>query len=102
MVEKKIITVEVAYARPDSQRILAVSVPLGTTAIDAVKKSGIKQEFEEIDLDQIDIGIYGKVVSSDTVLNEHDRIEIYRPLIADPKEVRKQRAAAKQNENKGR
>ena len=64
----------------------------GTTAAQAITTSGVLLKFPEIDLAQSKLGIFGKLVKPDTVLREHDRVEIYRPLIADPKEVRRQRA----------
>lgn len=84
--------VEVAYAKPDEQVILSVSVSEGTTALQAVEKSGIVNRFPEIDLSRVKLGIFGKLSKTDTVVREHDRVEIYRPLIADPKEVRRKRA----------
>ena len=87
------ILIEVAYALPQQQIILPVKVAEGTTAAQAVEASGILQKFPEIDLQQNKLGIFGKLVKPDLVLRERDRVEIYRPLIADPKEVRRQRAA---------
>ena len=87
------IRVEVAYALPERQAILALEVAAGTTALEAAQRSGITDKFEGIDLDNAKMGIFGKVVSPQQVLQEGDRVEIYRPLIADPKEVRKARAA---------
>ncbi|MEK9940065.1 MAG: RnfH family protein [Methylotenera sp.] len=87
------ITVEVAYALPDEQFIVPIKVQAGTTAEQAVYASGIIKKFPEIDLAVNKIGIFGKATRTDTVLRHLDRVEIYRPLIADPKEVRKQRAA---------
>lgn len=91
--DKTTITVEVAYALPERQALLAVDVPAGTTAVEAARLSGIAGSFEGIDLDNAKLGIFGKLVSPGQVLQEGDRVEIYRPLIADPKEVRKARAA---------
>ena len=87
------IKVEVAYALPDKQALLAVEVAAGTTALEAARQSGVTEQFEGIDLDNARLGIFGKVVAPGQVLQEGDRVEIYRPLIADPKEVRKARAA---------
>lgn len=87
------ITVEVAYALPDKQLIIPVMVQVGTTAEKAIQVSGILSKFPEIDLAENKVGIFGKATKLDTVLRHLDRVEIYRPLIADPKEVRKQRAA---------
>ncbi len=95
------ILIEVAYALPSQQVILPVKVIEGTTAAEAVEASGIIKKFPEIDLSQNKLGIFGKLIKSDTVLRERDRVEIYRPLIADPKEVRRQRAAEGKAMKKG-
>lgn len=87
------ITVEVAYALPNEQLILPVNVQQGATAEQAILFSGILKKFSDIDLAVNKIGIFGKLAKLDSVLRHHDRVEIYRSLIADPKEVRKQRAA---------
>ncbi len=84
--------IEVAYATQEKQKIVEYAVEQGTSTREAVKQSNIGQFFPEIDLDNCDLGIFGKVVRSDYELLDGDRIEIYRPLIADPKEVRRQRA----------
>jgi hypothetical protein len=86
------IKVEVAYARPDKQLIVPLEVEQGCTAQAAVEASGIAAEFAEIDLAVLKLGIFGKAVQADTVLRANDRVEIYRPLLADPKEVRRRRA----------
>jgi uncharacterized protein len=87
------ITVEVAYALPSQQLIVPIKITQDATAQMAINASGILQKFPEIDLAQHQIGIFGKLIRLDTPLRHLDRVEIYRPLIADPKEVRKQRAA---------
>ncbi|MEH6549430.1 MAG: RnfH family protein [Pseudomonadales bacterium] len=88
------ITVEVAFALPDKQRIIALQVKPGTTAVEAAVQSGIDKVFPEIDLEQADMGVFGKSVKPATyILEAGERVEIYRPLIIDPKEVRKKRAA---------
>lgn len=86
-------TVEVAYALPENQLIIPVQVPLGAIIETAINASGILTKFPEIDLTVNKIGVFGKLSKLDAALRHLDRIEIYRPLIADPKEVRKQRAA---------
>jgi uncharacterized protein len=86
------IKVEVLYALPHEQTLLSVEVPPGSTLGDAIKISGILAKHAEIDLATNKVGIFGKLSKPDTVLRERDRIEIYRPLIADPKEIRKKRA----------
>lgn len=85
--------VEVAYARPDTQVILSVDVEPETTALEAVKASGVLSRFPEIDLDKQKLGIFGKVIPATKTLQPYDRVEIYRPLIADPKAARRKRAA---------
>jgi putative ubiquitin-RnfH superfamily antitoxin RatB of RatAB toxin-antitoxin module len=87
------ITVEVAYALPHEQLIVPVKMQVGSFAENAIYASGIIKKFPEIDLAVNKIGIFGKATKLDTALRHLDRVEIYRSLIADPKEVRKQRAA---------
>ena len=96
----KKIQVEIAYATPETQKILAIEVQEGTTAHQAAVDSDISKIFPAIDLDSADLGIFGNALgarglpkATDYVLKEGDRVEVYRPLIADPKEVRKKRAA---------
>jgi putative ubiquitin-RnfH superfamily antitoxin RatB of RatAB toxin-antitoxin module len=86
------IKVEVAYALPHKQVLLEVDVPAGCTVVEAAMLSGVTDKFEGIDLDNAKFGIFGQVVASKQVLREGDRVEIYRPLVADPKDVRKARA----------
>lgn len=87
------IMVEVAYALPHAQVIIPVKMAEGATAEAAIMASGIINKFPEIDLGTNKVGIFGKLSKLDAVLRDLDRVEIYRPLIADPKEVRRQRAA---------
>ena len=93
--------VEVAYALPEHQVILPVEVEAGTTVQEAIERSGIRDRFPEIDLEQQKVGVFGKLTKLDQTLRPKDRVEIYRPLIADPKEVRKQRAAEGKQTRKG-
>jgi putative ubiquitin-RnfH superfamily antitoxin RatB of RatAB toxin-antitoxin module len=93
------ITVEVAYALPDKQVLKVLNVPEGTTALEAVKQSGILEIFPDIDIESVQMGIFSQVLGtkglaepSSYQLKVKDRVEIYRPLIADPKEVRRRRA----------
>ena len=97
----ELMPVEVAYARPDEQVIIAVDVEPGTTVEEAIKASGILARFPEIDLKTNKVGVFGKLTKLDSALRARDRVEIYRPLIADPKAVRKQRAAAGKRMKKG-
>jgi putative ubiquitin-RnfH superfamily antitoxin RatB of RatAB toxin-antitoxin module len=92
MVIAKQIRVEVAYARADQQLILECQVDHTARVAQAISASGILQRFPEIDLTINKIGIFGKLTSLDQPLRDQDRIEIYRPLIADPKSVRRNRA----------
>jgi putative ubiquitin-RnfH superfamily antitoxin RatB of RatAB toxin-antitoxin module len=86
------IDIEVVYALPDKQTLLKQQVAAGTTVLEAIQASGILEKYPQIDIATSKVGIFGKLVKNDTVLREKDRIEIYRPLIADPKEVRRKRA----------
>jgi len=95
------ISVEVAFALPARQKLVSLQVPAGTTAQQAVELSGLAAEFPEIDMTALKLGIFSKAVKADTVLREHDRVEIYRPLQADPKAVRRQRAEAGKAMKKG-
>lgn len=89
------IEVEVVYAAVDRQRLLKMRVPAGTDMRSAVQASGIGETFPELDLQECPLGIFGKVVADPLgrVLSPGERVEIYRPLLADPKEVRRLRAA---------
>ena len=87
------IIVEVAYALPKEQVIVPIKVNEGITAEQAIKSSGIMAKYPEIDLAVNKVGIFGKLTKLDAPLRHLDRVEIYRALIADPKEVRKQRVA---------
>jgi putative ubiquitin-RnfH superfamily antitoxin RatB of RatAB toxin-antitoxin module len=77
---------------PDQQILFKRSVPDGTTVAEALQASGILDKHAEIDLANNKLGIFGKLTKADAVVRDKDRIEIYRPLIADPKEVRRKRA----------
>ncbi|MFC1695937.1 RnfH family protein [Pseudomonadota bacterium] len=87
--------IEVAYALPEKQALLKVIVPEGCTVQEAIVSSNIQAEFPGVDIDCSVVGIFSRKVTPDHVLKDGDRVEIYRPLIADPKEMRKQRALAK-------
>ena len=91
------IQIEVAYALPEKQLIIPLNVKKGTTMYDAVVQSGIAGKFEGLDIDAVPMGVFGKAERKpkERVLEEGERVELYRPLIADPKEVRKKRAAKK-------
>jgi len=88
------IHIEVAYALPDKQRIVKLDVPSGTTALQAVSMSQLDEVFDDLVVGpDIKLGVWGKAVTGDRVLAMGERVEIYRPLLIDPKEVRKARAA---------
>ena len=88
--------IEVIYALPEEQQLLTLDVEQGTTVEQAIKLSGVMEKYPEIDLDKNKVGIFGKITKKDEVLRDKDRIEIYRPLIADPKESRRKRAEKKE------
>ena len=90
----ELINVEVCYASDAVQFLRALRVPLGTTLEQAIAASGVLAEVPGIDLTAMQVGIYAKKKPLDTVLREHDRVEIYRPLIADPKNARRRRKPA--------
>ncbi len=89
------VDVEVVYAAVDRQALLSVAVPVGTTVRAALQKSGIGETFPELSLADCPVGIFGKVIADPDTrpVQAGDRLEIYRPLLADPKEVRRLRAA---------
>ena len=99
MTDDKMITVEVAYALPEKQSLIKLSVPEGTTALAAVEKSGVLASYPDIDTNTDKMGLFSQVFGTKGLdepatylLQDRDRVEIYRPLIADPKEVRRRRA----------
>ena len=96
MAENDKILVEVAFAKEDEQVIIPLNVDPGTTLEQAIQLSGILELYPEIDLAQNKTGIFGKIAKADTELREKDRVEIYRKLIADPKESRRKRAEKKE------
>lgn len=101
MEKTETISVEVAYARPDEQVIFKLDVPVETTIRQAIELSGVLQRFPDIDIETAKTGVFGKLKKATQTLRAGDRVEIYRALIADPKEVRKQRAAQGKKMKKG-
>jgi uncharacterized protein len=91
----KLLQVQVCYATPLHEVLRELAVPEGTTIEQAIVQSGVLDDIPEIDLARQPVGLYGKKRPPDTVLRERDRIEIYRPLVADPKDSRRRRAAKK-------
>lgn len=101
--------IEVAYALPDRQQIIALEVEENCTVLEAVQRSGIDRAFSAVDGPEIDLanaqfGIFSHPIEQPAqhLLRDGDRIEIYRPLLIDPKEVRKQRADVKQQSKQKR
>jgi len=95
------IMIEVVYARPGEQVLEHLQVPADRTVESVIRQSGILERFPEIDLKTNKVGVFGKAAALNAKLNDGDRIEIYRPLIADPKEARKKRAAEGKSMKKG-
>ena len=94
--------IEVAYALESKQTLLKIEVEAGTTLKQAIELSGILVLYPQIDLTKDKTGIFGKIAKLNTILREKDRVEIYRPLIADPKQERKERAAQGKNMRSGK
>lgn len=86
--------IEITYALPERQELVVVDLPEGATVMQAIEASGLLLKYPEIDPGGVNkLGVFAKLAKSDAVLRDRDRVEIYRPLIADPKEVRRQKAA---------
>ncbi len=91
------INIEVVFALAHKQTLISFSVETGTTALDAVILSGLIEQYpEQINPDNLSLGIYSKKIEPTTLLRENDRVEIYRPLVADPKEIRRKKAQKKE------
>lgn len=88
----------IAYASTSRQAWLTVEVPDGATIVDAIERSGIRQQFPEIDLEQQKVGIFGKLAKLDATLADGDRVEIYRPITCDPKTVKRKAKAEGEEE----
>lgn len=86
------LTIEVVYAEPEKQKLIRLKVPAGTTIIQAVELANMKRFFPNFDLKGLDFGIFSQPQKPDFILQNGQRVEIYRPLLADPKEMRKLRA----------
>jgi len=94
------VSVEVAFALPQRQTLLSLSVPAGSTVQQVIEKSGILTSYPEIKLDLNKVGIWSRTVKLDELVKQGDRIEIYRPLIADPKDMRRRRAEKAKEEGR--
>ena len=86
------IEVTVVYALPLHACCVRLRVPGGATVEEAIRRSGLLERFRELDLSRNKVGIYGRWVRLDALLREGDRVEVYQPLVADPREVRRRRA----------
>ena len=84
--------IEVVWAAPHTQHVIGLRVPAGTTVKQAIRRSGLLERFPEIDMEKHGVGIFGELVGLDDPLRDGDRVEIYRPLLADPKAIRRERA----------
>jgi putative ubiquitin-RnfH superfamily antitoxin RatB of RatAB toxin-antitoxin module len=93
MFMENLLEVEVVYAKADRQSLVAVSLESGATVEQAIKASGILEQFAEIDLASHSVGIFGKVCRLSDTVNSGDRVEIYRPLLQNPMDARRKRAA---------
>lgn len=101
MNEPLTIDVKVAYARPEEQVIVTLTVPVGTTVQQAIQLSGLLTRYAEINLAENKVGVYGEVRSLAHPLQPHDRVEIYRPLLADAKSLRRRRARQQESSVRG-
>ena len=95
------IRVEVAYARPDERSVIPVEVPEGATLEQAIVRPRIQEQFPEIQIKTAKVGVFGKLGKLSAIFRAGDRAEIYRPLRADPREIRKQCAAESKRMRKG-
>ncbi|MBR9856852.1 MAG: RnfH family protein [Gammaproteobacteria bacterium] len=95
-----LIRVEIVYALPQQQTVLSMKVPAGDSVRQVIEQSGILQQYPEIDLDSNMVGVFGRQVKLEQSLVDGDRIEIYRPLLADPKEIRRRRAEQAKEEGR--
>jgi uncharacterized protein len=87
------ITIEVVYALPHDQTVLTVELAAGSTVGQAIVNSGLALRYPDLDLSAARIGVYGRHVTTETILHDGDRVEVYRPLLADPKQARRRRAS---------
>jgi uncharacterized protein len=95
MAQNETISVELVYIEPNSQNSLRLDLVKGSNISQAIQQSGLLERFPEIDLNKNKVGLFSEIQELDTVLQAGDRIEIYRSLLADPKEARRQRAKKK-------
>ncbi|QSX29036.1 RnfH family protein [Shewanella cyperi] len=98
--EQEQFPVDVVYALPQQQKVVHIMVTPGTTFIEAVRQSNICAFFPEIELETVKLGVFSRIAKHDEVLQPGQRVEIYRPLIADPKDVRRKRAEKAKDEGR--
>ena len=99
--DQRSIRIEVVLAMPERQALVSLEVAVGSTLAEAIEQSGLPESFEDFELNAAEVGIFGRKASMEEVLRDGDRLEIYRPLIVDPKEMRRQ-LARKQAKDSGR
>ncbi|WKE66556.1 RnfH family protein [Gallaecimonas kandeliae] len=97
---ERLLSVEVAYALPDRQALIALKVVEGATVRDAIERSGMLERFKDISLDSNDVGIWSRSCKLADKVREGDRVEIYRALTADPKDIRRRRAEKAKEEGR--
>jgi putative ubiquitin-RnfH superfamily antitoxin RatB of RatAB toxin-antitoxin module len=93
------VTVDVVYALPTEQQVIGLQLPPCATVAQAIRQSGLLERYPEIVLANVRVGVFGKIVTLDTVLRAGDRVEIYRPLTVDPKEARRRRVGLRTGKN---
>lgn len=86
------VDVEIAFATPDEQAVIRVTLPKGTSVAEALRASAIAERFPDVDFDAASVGVWGHVVSRNRLIRDGDRIEVYRPLEREPREARRERA----------
>ncbi len=95
MSKSALLRVDVVYAKPGTQAVVELQLPPGVTVMEAIRRSGLLERFPEMDLEKHGVGIFGEGVGLNDPLRDGDRVEIYRPLLADPKVARRARAEKK-------
>lgn len=98
MANPEMIAVEVLYALPEEQRIYSLALPAASTVRSAIERSGVLEQYPQIDLAVVKVGVFGRIVALDAALRAGDRVEIYRELSADPKVVRRERVEKKRKQ----
>ena len=95
MAAERLIVVELVYALPDAQEVVALTIAAGTSVEEAIRLSGLGARYREIEIGDTPVGIHGHIVARDAKLQDGDRVEIYRPIKADPKQARRRRATSR-------